>query len=70
MIDFLKRRKEIIDNKGNKVVFKDMGTAVEFIDCTNGVNLAVILGEILGKTRDEVIKDIGLKSYNDTFRYF
>lgn len=30
-------------------------------DYSNGVNMAIILGEILGKSREEILDDVGLE---------
>lgn len=57
-----KKPKEALPEIKETVINKSIYcTTYEIYDYTNGVNMAIILGEILGKSREEILDDVGLE---------
>lgn len=62
LVQLLQNKKPQNNFSGIKIINNgDFYTTYETYDYNNGVNMAIILGEILGKSREEILDDVGLE---------
>ena len=62
LVQLLRNKKSQNNFSGIKIINNgDFYITHETYDYNNGVNMAIILGEILGKSREEILDDVGLE---------
>ena len=62
LVQLLRNKKSQNNFSGIKIINNgDFYITHETYDYNNGVNMAIILGEILGKSREKILDDVGLE---------